>query len=94
MLERDVQRAVIKILEARGAYVIKTIACTKAGIPDVIACYKGKFIAIEVKTDKTIARVSDLQKYNLGKISDAGGISLVICQKDMQILQDTLDSIG
>jgi len=77
MKEQDIQRKIIKYLEANGAYVVKVVSATKSGIPDILACIKGEFIAIEVKTPKTINNVSKLQKYNLAAIEVAGGKAIV-----------------
>ena len=75
MKEQQYQSKIVKYLESRGAYVIKVVAASKKGIPDVIACYKGQFIAIEVKTPLTRSNTSKLQEYNLDKIAEAGGQS-------------------
>lgn len=68
MKEQDYQRKIIKYLETRGAYVVKVITASKKGVPDVLACYKGQFIGIEVKTPLTRSNVSKLQQYNLNTI--------------------------
>jgi len=75
MKEQQYQSKIVKYLESRGAYVIKVVAASKKGVPDVIACYKGQFIAIEVKTPLTRSNTSKLQEYNLDKIAEAGGQS-------------------
>ena len=46
-----------------------------AGIPDIICCYEGMFIGIEVK--RPGGKVSKLQEVTLRKIQVAGGIALV-----------------
>jgi Holliday junction resolvase len=53
---------------------VKTIVASRSGLPDLIACYKGYFISIEVKGD---SEVSALQKYNLEQIQKAGGAAIV-----------------
>jgi Holliday junction resolvase len=82
MSESQIQKKMIDLLEAKGAYVVKVISANKKGVPDILCCYKGKFIAIEVKRPKTKDNVSNLQKYNLQKIVKAGGISLVAWEND------------
>ena len=77
MREQDYQRKIVKYLEGVGAYVVKVIASSKKGVPDLLACYKGQFIAVEVKTPTTRTNTSDLQKYNLAKVKEAEGYSLV-----------------
>lgn len=75
--EQDIQRKIIKYLEANGAYVVKVISASKSGVPDILCCYKGRFIAIEVKTPATKSNVSELQKYNLKQVTECGGLSIV-----------------
>ncbi len=79
MKEQAYQSAIVKYLEANDAYVVKVITASKKGVPDILACYKGKFLAIEVKTPETVKNTSELQKYNLAQIKKAGGCSLVAC---------------
>jgi Holliday junction resolvase len=76
MSEQTIQSAIIKWLEKEGFYVIKTITCNKAGVPDIIACAPGGlFVAIEVKTPT--GRVSKLQEVHVRKINNAGGIAFI-----------------
>lgn len=47
------------------------------GSPDKIGVIAGLFVALELKASKK-AGVTELQKYKLQKIVDAGGIGLVV----------------
>ena len=49
---------------------------TTAGIPDLIVCYKGRFIALEVKTP--IGKPTVLQNVAIRKINEAGGIAAIV----------------
>ncbi len=82
MKEQDFQAKIVKHLEAKGAYVVKVVAASKKGVPDILACYRGYFLAIEVKTPTTRANVSKLQSYNLNKITKAGGVACVAVTVD------------
>ena len=90
MKEQDYQRKIIKALEERGAYVVKVISASKKGVPDVIVCYLGQFIGVEVKQPHKLHTVTKLQKYNLDKIKKAGGYSCVASSIDdvIGILQE------
>ena len=77
MKEQDIQRKIIKWLESEGHYVVKVISASKAGVPDILCCVNGYFVAIEVKTPTTKTNVSELQKYNLEAVIKSGGYSLV-----------------
>lgn len=75
MTEQKIQKDIVKYLESRGAYVVKVVKATKSGVPDVVACLNGLFIAIEVK--KPGGKVSKLQEYNISKVRDSGGLAFV-----------------
>jgi Holliday junction resolvase len=77
MKEQDIQRKIIKWLEANDCYVVKVVAASKSGVPDIIGCWGGIFFGIEVKTPKTAGNVSRLQEYNLDRIRECGGHSCV-----------------
>jgi Holliday junction resolvase len=47
-----------------------------AGIPDIIACIGGRFVAFEVKTDN--GKATALQEITIRKIRKAGGIAEVV----------------
>jgi hypothetical protein len=47
-----------------------------AGVPDLIICYKGRFVALEVKT--ATGKLTVLQAITLKRIQAAGGIAAVV----------------
>lgn len=47
-----------------------------AGIPDLIVCYKGRFIAFECKVGKN--KATALQAITIGQIVAAGGYAVVV----------------
>lgn len=73
--ESVIQHQILRYLSGLGAYTSKTIVGNKNGIPDIIACLNGTYIAIEVKAKDKDA--TELQKYNIDKINKAGGIAFV-----------------
>ena len=92
MKEQDIQRKIIKYLESVGAYVVKVVASNKSGTPDILACYRGIFLAIEVKRPETKTNVSELQEYNIKKIKEAGGIAIV--SWDLDAVKAVVDDIN
>lgn len=48
----------------------------RAGIPDLLACVNGRFVAVELKS--STGRPTELQKWNIEKIQESGGIGLVL----------------
>ncbi len=51
-----------------------------AGIPDIIVCHKGRFIALEAKVGKNTP--TKLQAATIDKIRQAGGIATVVHSVD------------
>ena len=49
---------------------------SKSGIPDIIACVNGHFVAIEVKAPN--GKPSELQKRNIRLIQESGGIGYIL----------------
>ena len=81
--EQTIQSEILKYLKSVGAYTIKVSAATKSGIPDIICCYKGRFVAIEVKRPETKNNTSPLQVANMRMIVDAQGRAIVAWDKEM-----------
>ena len=73
-----------KFLDEAGCYHVKFFAnnYTKRGIPDILVCCNGYFIGLELKAEK--GTPSELQKYNVRKIQEAGGIALILYPKDFE----------
>lgn len=71
--ESKIQNEILRYLDSfKGVlYHFKTIRCNKNGVPDIIVCYKGKFIAIECKTEKN--ELSKLQAFARYFIISSGG---------------------
>ena len=79
MNESDIVKAIMKYLKS-----VPQCFCWKehggmygtAGIPDIIACVDGRFVAFEVQTDT--GKLSRLQEVTLGRIRDAGGKAYMV----------------
>ena len=66
-------------LKTKGAYCEKIFGggFQSAGIPDILACYRGYFVAIEVKSPTGKGRASDIQKLKIRAIREAGGVAFI-----------------
>ena len=53
-----------------------TIVTNRSGSPDIICCFNGLFVALEVKTEKGIT--SKLQEYHQKEILKSGGRALIV----------------
>ena len=82
-MEKDIVNKIIKYLKTLPqTFVWKEHGGMygTAGIPDVICCHKGMFVAFEVKTDTGKATL--LQEITLRKITEAGGIAQMVRSLD------------
>ena len=77
MLERDIVAAIKKYLASLGSDVFfwkeHGGPYGTSGIPDIICCYKGRFVGMECKLPD--GRLTELQKRAIDKINRAGGIA-------------------
>ena len=74
MLEKSITDKILKYLKSRDccfAFKEHGGLYGSSGIPDIICCFNGKFIAFEVKTDK--GKLTKLQEITIQKINDAKG---------------------
>lgn len=74
MLERVIQNKIITYLK-KVSYVIKVTQASENGVSDVIICYKGLFIAFELK--RKGKKATPLQARNLRQIITNGGLASV-----------------
>ena len=88
--EGKVKQSVVKILKSFGAYYFfpATGGYGKSGVVDIVACYRGRFIGIECKAGKNTPTA--LQEKNLNEISNAGGVSVVINENNINIVNELL----
>jgi Holliday junction resolvase len=91
--EKKVKQKVVKILEEAGAYYFYPVSggYGASGVPDVVACFKSKFIGIECKAGKNVPTA--LQLKNLAQITKNGGYSLVINEENVEDLSDCIKRI-
>lgn len=74
--ESTIQGEILNYLKSIGAYTVKVHSATKSGVPDILVCLNGKFIAFEVKKEAGI--VSQLQAKNMLNIIKAGGLAIPV----------------
>lgn len=76
MKEKNITNKILKYLKEQPccfAFKEHGGAYGTAGIPDIICCYNGNFVAFEVKTQN--GKLSKLQEITLQKIKNAKGIA-------------------
>lgn len=77
------EKVLADLKKLKKIWFYKTNDVSRRGIPDIIACIRGKFVAIELKVDSP---VSELQEYNLNCISLAKGIAWVATPKNWEVI--------
>ena len=92
--EKKVKQKVVKLLKSRGCYWFYPVASGfgSAGVPDIVCCYKGKFIGVECKAPAAANRVTALQQKNLTDIRNCGGYGIVV-SGDLSELEKILDDL-
>jgi len=79
MTEADLTRKLIKYLKSQGAYAVKIHGnMYTAGLPDIVGCYNGVFLGLEVKKPGRVNTLTKLQAKTLDDISDSGGVACVV----------------
>ncbi|OUP75330.1 nuclease [Anaeromassilibacillus sp. An172] len=91
MNESDITKSILKYLktlprcffwkEHGGIY-------GTSGIPDIIVCIDGRFIALEVKTQK--GKTTPLQNVAIRKIRNSGGFAFVV--RSVEEAKNAIDS--
>lgn len=88
--EGKVKDKVVKILKQYGMYYFFPVTggYGASGIPDIICCHNGRFIAIECKAGKN--KTTPLQDAHIARIRAAGGVAVVINEENVDGLINTI----
>ncbi len=88
--ESYIQSVILDFLykDTCGSWV-KAHSTSKSGTADILGCFHGRFIAIEVKEGGKPAVPDPLQVIYLNSVVDAGGQA--ICTNDIQDVYDVLN---
>jgi Holliday junction resolvase len=80
-------------LEEYGAYYFMptTGGYGRSGVPDIVACLRGKFIGIECKANGN--RPTALQEKNLMEIMNVGGFAVAIDENGIELFKNLLNQI-
>jgi hypothetical protein len=84
--EKKVKAKVVEILKAHGVYYFfpATYGMGRSGVPDIICCYQGRFLAIECKAGA--GKTTALQGRELDLIKKAGGVQMVVNEENLSEL--------
>jgi Holliday junction resolvase len=91
--EKKVKKKVTDYLKAASVFWFYPVASgySANGIPDIICCIKGKFVAIECKAgdNKTTA----IQEKKINDIRLAGGMAMVINEDNLDHMKEVIDEL-
>ena len=88
--EKRFEQKIKNFLKSQNCYYVKYFGCgfSRAGVPDILACVNGHFLAIEVKAER--GRVSELQRINIEHINNCGGVALVVKPSNFEELKQII----
>ena len=95
--EKQFENKVKAYLKEQGCWFVKYWSgnaqngkkFTKDGVPDLLVCWKGYFLGIELKAEG--GKVSELQQWNLDQIDKAGGIGIVLYPHDFEEFKNFIE---
>ena len=92
--EAKVKKKVVEILKSHGAYYFYPVTggYGASGVPDIVVCFKGKFIGIECKAGKN--KPTALQEKNLNAIRSTGGFAFVVNEENLDSLARVLGELS
>lgn len=86
--EKKVKDKVVGILKAEGAYYFfpATHGYGRSGVPDIVACVAGRFLAVECKAGRN--KPTALQVREIESIRHAGGVAVVVNEENWDMLTE------
>lgn len=94
MTESALTSKMVGVLRARGAWAVKIVGgpVQRSGLPDILVCYRGRFVGIEVKLPGKERNVTQIQAATLKAIHRAKGLSYVFTTvAEVEALLDRID---
>jgi hypothetical protein len=88
--EKKVKDKCVKLLKAHDVYYFfpATHGFGRSGVPDIICCVSGKFLAIECKAGEN--KPTALQEKEMADIRKQNGIAIVINEDNLTMLGSIL----
>lgn len=84
--EAKVKARVTKVLREAGVYYFfpATHGYGRSGVPDIVGCVNGMFLAIECKAGKN--KITPLQANEIQSIRHAGGVAVVVNEENWDMV--------
>ena len=92
--EKEFEDKIKAYLASEGCWYIKYWGgggFTKSGIPDLLICCNGRFVAVEIKS--ATGSPSDLQLKKIREIRKAGGIAFVLYPNQFEMFKEMIRRI-
>lgn len=91
--EKLFEKRIKDYLTARGIWHVKFFAnaYTARGVPDILACVNGRFVAIEVKS--ATGKPTALQVHTCKQITASGGIAVIVHPNSFGELCRVIDAL-
>ena len=91
-LEKTIVNQVVAYINSNGGFAVKIWGnpTQEKGIPDVLGCYRGRFLGLETKRPAG-KEPTPYQRYQLERITQTGGVAQVI--RSVQEVIDLMDMI-
>lgn len=88
--EKRVKDKVVAVLKQEGAYYFfpATHGYGRSGVPDIVACVSGLFLAVECKAGKN--KITDLQAREIQSIRAADGVAVVVNEENWDMLPELI----
>lgn len=82
-----------KLESLPNTWFVRVQQIATRGTPDILLCVNGSFVALELKKGPKAAR-SETQKYNIKKITEAGGYAEFLDPDNWDAVYQKLQSIA
>lgn len=92
--ESKVKKKVTTLLSSLGAYYFYPVTggFGRSGVPDIVCCFRGRFIGIECKAGSN--KATALQQKNLREIEEAGGLAFLVNEDNFTALERVLKALA
>lgn len=94
MREKLFENKVKAFLNSEGCYYVKYWGggCfTRSGVPDLLVCINGYFLAVELKAEN--GKPSPLQLHNIEQIRKAGGKAIILYPQDFEMFKNLVKDL-
>jgi len=92
--EKAVKDKIVAILKSEGVYHFfpATHGYGRSGVPDIIACVNGRFLAIECKAGGN--KITALQSREIQDIQHCGGVAVVANEENWDMVRQLVRELS